>query len=98
MVLSLLSAAEDFPLPAQLGVLVPFLFALWFILRWLLNKIDTLQTNLDALTAKVIDKAIPALEASAAATKEMIEVAREQSRQINIERELRIRAEERNRS
>lgn len=92
-----LSAAGDLPLPAQLGILIPFLAAFAWIGLWLVHRYDQVSKEKDALYERLLAEVLPLIgDLTKAATDMRAETAAVRQ-DWTAEREARIRAEERNR-
>lgn len=69
--------ASDLPGSAQLGIAAPFVIALGLVGRWLMAKLDASEKAKDILYEKIVEQVVPALNANAGASKDLIYVAEE---------------------
>lgn len=88
-------ASGDLSLPAQWAFLAPFLIALGVVGKWLLSRLEASEIERSRLVEKIIDQVIPALDTNAEASRQILQVTKELRDELLNERELRIRAEER---
>src|SRR3954447_5588487 len=60
----------------QLGIAVPFVLALAFVGRWLIARLDRVETEKNALYEKLINDVVPALKSSTDLAEEMLTTQR----------------------
>src|SRR4051812_42776135 len=69
----LADAANSVPSWAvQLGIATPFVMALCFVGKWLINRLDRVESEKSALYEKLIDDVVPALKSSTDLAEEML--------------------------
>lgn len=88
---------QEIPIPAQLGILVPFLLAFGWLGRWLISRLDKSETAKDALYERIVADIIPAMNASTVASTTMLDLAAELRQELIEEKTARVRLEERER-
>lgn len=79
----------------QLGIALPFILALGWIGRWLFTNYEQAQKDKDTLYEKIIEQVVPGMTTTVGAAQDLLATSKELREELLVEREARVRLEER---